>query len=236
MDLSLDLSPWRYPEDFQLHVAACLVAGKRPLAQRRYPHPNDLPPEACPYLEMMVQAYVKGEAVRAGFVDFTGDERLLLVGVPPERAAFLGMLQTLKPPDELRRLFSVVVSRNEIRRWLSATGIKSKFDFSGRNVSVNAANAGALDPATDVASLPARGPHWVASEQSRRLKLLYELGGRVEKRNGEWTFLGIGSLIQREKNVDQQRTDAKTIRADLRAAFEAELEERRTGGPSPFPL
>lgn len=64
-----------------------------------------------------------------------------------------------------------------------------------------------------------------APDGPRRLQALRKLGGSVEKRGGEWLIKGIGKLVAAEKAEGRGRSDAKTVREDLRLAAEAERAE-----------
>lgn len=63
----------------------------------------------------------------------------------------------------------------------------------------------------------------------RRLALLIELGGSVKYSQGQWTFKGISELVAKEKASKYKRSDAKTIRADLKEAAQAERDAKSAG-------
>ena len=64
-------------------------------------------------------------------------------------------------------------------------------------------------------------------DPARRLARLRELGGSAKRRNGDWKFIGIASLVASEKAQGRSRSDEKTIRADLKEAAQNELEAKR---------
>jgi hypothetical protein len=64
-------------------------------------------------------------------------------------------------------------------------------------------------------------------EPARRLAALRALGGTVKYKNCEWTFTGIGKLVQNEKG--RPRCDVKTIRCDLKEAAQAERDSKSAG-------
>jgi hypothetical protein len=68
-----------------------------------------------------------------------------------------------------------------------------------------------------------------SSEPARRLAMLRELGGDANKLRGEWKFMGTTALVAREKADGRKRTDAKTIRGDLKEAAQAELDAKKAG-------
>lgn len=56
--------------------------------------------------------------------------------------------------------------------------------------------------------------------QDGRLSLLYKLGGRVERKRGELRCYGITALVKSEKAAGARAVSEKTIRVDLKAAYE----------------
>jgi len=66
-------------------------------------------------------------------------------------------------------------------------------------------------------------------DPERRLTRLRALGGTAKCRNGEWKFTGITELVAAEKSAGRKRCDAKTIRADLKEAAQAERDAQRAG-------
>jgi hypothetical protein len=78
-------------------------------------------------------------------------------------------------------------------------------------------------------------------DHKRRLYLLRQLGGDVTRQARSLRISGIGLLVQQEKDAGRERSDPKTIRADLIRAAEEEQESKRAGAadsggtPSLFP-
>jgi len=66
-------------------------------------------------------------------------------------------------------------------------------------------------------------------DQERRLALLRALDGSYKYARGEWRFTGMAALVTREKADGRKRCDAKTIRADLKEAAQAERDAKTAG-------
>ena len=62
-----------------------------------------------------------------------------------------------------------------------------------------------------------------------RLAKLRELGGNARYQHGEWRFTGITALVASEKAIGNRRSDTKTVRADLKAAAQAERDAKTAG-------
>jgi len=125
----MDFSPWDRTKIFQLHEAACLIAGVMP-SSKRVPAREELPSHALQYYKLLATAYVlwvmhddqhddpnypKAEMLR-GEPQIGSDEPTLAVSID-------------KLPGEF-------VSRDELRRWIAATGIKSAYNFGARSAAV----------------------------------------------------------------------------------------------------
>lgn len=197
----MDFSPWDRTKIFQLHEAACLIAGVMP-SSKRVPAREELPSHALQYYKLLATAYVlwvmhddqhddpnypKAEMLR-GEPQIGSDEPTIAVSID-------------KLPGEF-------VSRDEVRRWIAATGIKSAYSFAPFVRAVGGAKTQPADP-------------------ERRLARLRELGGSATYRHGEWKFTGIAGLVVSEKAECRKRSDEQTIRKDLREAAEAEREAKR---------
>lgn len=65
--------------------------------------------------------------------------------------------------------------------------------------------------------------------QDRRLMLLCSLGGKVARKSGELRVFGITALENSEKAAGAGATSTKTIRADLKAAYERQAQASRAG-------
>ena len=202
-----DLSHWYHLEEFQLHVAACLIAGVLPRHSRRYPLPQEIPSEAGPYLELLVMAYLRGEAVRAG-AEYSGDRRALLDGLPPEKAAFLGVQEPSKrtPPTDIRRIFSVVVQKVDVHRWLEFKGIKPRFPFSPppRDIGVPATNESFFEPTAETAE----------QRQARRFQACIDANLQMPDNDYERLPRGINRVADAEGISRQAFTD--DIKAHIR--------------------
>lgn len=64
-------------------------------------------------------------------------------------------------------------------------------------------------------------------DPERRLARLRALGGHAKFKHNEWKFTGIAVLVASEKSEGRNRSDEKTIRADLKEAAESEREAKR---------
>ncbi len=119
----MDFSPWDRAKSFQLHEAACLIAGVMP-SSKRIPDREELPSNALKYYKSLATAYVmwvmrhdqpddpnypKAEMLR-GEPQIGRDEPTLSVSI-----------------DKLTGEF---VSREELHRWVKATGITSAYAFA----------------------------------------------------------------------------------------------------------
>ncbi|PZP34391.1 MAG: hypothetical protein DI603_05390 [Roseateles depolymerans] len=71
------------------------------------------------------------------------------------------------------------------------------------------------------------------SDETRRLRLLRELGGDIRWLRGKWDIKGIQALERRERAERRSRTSQKTIREDLKAAAESERNAKREGAAGP---
>lgn len=122
----MDFSPWDRAKSFQLHEAASLIAGVMP-SSKRLPDRDELPADALQYYKYLATAYVlwvthhdqpddpnypKAEMLR-GEPQIGSDEPTLAVSI-----------------DKLAGEF---VSRDELHRWVKATGIKSAYSFGPWN-------------------------------------------------------------------------------------------------------
>ena len=72
------------------------------------------------------------------------------------------------------------------------------------------------------------GKKWTDEDPQRRLRRLRDLGGSARYVNGDWKFKGFTALVDTEKSQGCKRCDPKTIRADLKAAAQAEKEEKKS--------
>lgn len=119
----MDFSPWDLSPSFRLHEAACLMAGVPPLS-KRVPSREELPAQAVPYYVELGKAYFIGAYV----FDRPDDERFqretLLTGNSTDESG--------KPdiPHSIDELTGELVSRAELHRWITATGIKSAYSFA----------------------------------------------------------------------------------------------------------
>lgn len=66
-------------------------------------------------------------------------------------------------------------------------------------------------------------------DPERRLARLRTLGGEAKYAQGKWHFTGIKKLVEIEKFEDRNRSDEKTVRADLKQAANEEREAKRAG-------
>lgn len=67
------------------------------------------------------------------------------------------------------------------------------------------------------------------TQQDNRLTQLRSSGGNVVLKNGKLHVKGITELVKREADARTLARSEKTIRADLKAAYEREVEEKRGG-------
>ena len=72
-------------------------------------------------------------------------------------------------------------------------------------------------------------PAITEEDTERRLKLLRLLGGSAKYSQGEWRFKGTAALVAQEKADGRNRSDEKTIRADLKEAAQAERDAKAAG-------
>jgi hypothetical protein len=118
------------------------------------------------------------------------------------RGMFPGGFSYLRQPEEWR------VMKSDLQKWIEEKS--SEPDLSPTSTSQLV-------------------PEASSSEPERRLALLRAMGGDAKKVKGEWRFTGITELVYREKADSRKRSDQKTIRVDLKAAAEAESEDKRAG-------
>ena len=78
----------------------------------------------------------------------------------------------------------------------------------------------------DARQLPATNK---TQKPESRLAKLRELGGNARYQHGEWRFTGITALVASEKAIGNGRSDTKTVRADLKAAAQAERDAKTAG-------
>lgn len=73
------------------------------------------------------------------------------------------------------------------------------------------------------------GANPLKTRQDNRLAQLRRAGGEVVWKKGELRFKRIKELVDREAEAGAPARSEKTIRADLKAAYEREVEEKRGG-------
>lgn len=113
-------------------------------------------------------------------------------------------------------------------QWLETENIL--IGMMGHWVRANARPRAAVLMATGPA-LPEskRNTDLLSNRQDSRLKRLRETGGEVIKKNGRLAITGITALVKSEVANDAPARDEKTIRKDLKAAYEREQEKQRSG-------
>lgn len=65
--------------------------------------------------------------------------------------------------------------------------------------------------------------------EDKRLSWLRDAGGSVSQKNGEFRVIGMAKLVRNEKANGVMLRSEKTIRVQLKAAYERELESTRNG-------
>jgi len=83
--------------------------------------------------------------------------------------------------------------------------------------------------ATAAAALERASPNPLKTRQDNRLARLRELGGDVVRKNGGLIVKGITQLVESEAVTSAPARTEKTVRADLKAAYERETEAKRSG-------
>jgi hypothetical protein len=129
-------------ENFKIQDAACLMAGVPP-AKEMAAWSNQLPPEARYVFERLWKAYMQGAGVyRQPKLDSADFQKMLHgIGgndfqaptiVPARGLVIRHQNMVIAPSAELmrKRLESVRVSRDELHRWVKATGIRSAYSFA----------------------------------------------------------------------------------------------------------
>lgn len=128
-------------ENFKIQDAACLMAGVPPVKEMAA-WSDKLPPEARYVFERLWKAYMQGAGVyRQPKLD-SADFQKMLHGIggndfqaptiAPARGLVRHQNMVIAPSAELilKRLESVRVSRDELHRWVKATGIRSAYSFA----------------------------------------------------------------------------------------------------------
>lgn len=129
-------------ENFKIQDAACLMAGVPPVKEMAA-WSDKLPPEARYVFERLWNAYMQGAGVyRQPKLD-SADFQKMLHGIGgndfqaptivPARGLVMRRQNMLIAPSAeliLKRLESVRVSRDELHRWVKATGIRSAYSFA----------------------------------------------------------------------------------------------------------
>lgn len=128
-------------ENFKIQDAACLMAGVPPVKELAA-WSDKLPPEARYVFERLWKAYMQGAGVyRQPKLD-SADFQKMLHGIggndfqaptiAPARGLVRHQNMLIAPSAELilKRLESVRVSRDELHRWVKATGIRSAYSFA----------------------------------------------------------------------------------------------------------
>ncbi|MSQ65569.1 MAG: hypothetical protein EXR37_04340 [Limnohabitans sp.] len=118
------------------------------------------------------------------------------------RGMFPGGFSYVRQPEEWR------VMKSDLQKWIEE---KSS------------------EPGSSPSTTSQLAPEATSSEPERRLALLRAMGGDAKKVKGEWRFTGTIGLVLREKADSRKRSDQKTIRVDLKAAADAESEDKREG-------
>ena len=131
----MDFSPWDRTESFRLHEAACLIAGVLPLS-KRVPDREELPSQAIPVYKALATSYVLWVTHHDKPKDPNFPKEAMLKGLPKLDTGEI----TLAVPRE--KLTGEFVAREELHRWIQATGRTSAYPFRSRPDSTT----GALNP------------------------------------------------------------------------------------------
>lgn len=224
-------------ENFKIQDAACLMAGVPP-AKAMVVWSDQLPPEARYVFERLWKAYMRGAGVYKQPELGSADFQKMLHGIDgndfrtptivPARGAIRRQNMLIAPSAELmrKRLESVRVSREELHRWVKATGIKPAYSFAPVVEMDTVPKQNTAPTAPGVAAVPASDAR---PDPERRLALLRELGGAAKYSRCEWTFTGIKALVDTEKANGRKRSTEKTIRADLKEAAQIERDAKNAG-------
>lgn len=179
-------------ENFKIQDAACLMAGVPP-AKEIVAWSDQLPPEARYVFERLWKAYMRGAGVYKQPELNSADFQKMLHGIDanyfqaptivPARGAIRRQNMLIAPSAELmrKRLERVRVSREELHRWVQATGIKSAYQFApvGSAPSAElstqpeqrptkpAPTLDAMEPARDVPASMTTGPEWKIKRPTR---------------------------------------------------------------------
>ena len=208
---------WRNCDAWTFSELQCLLDG-------RWPESIDVPPSS-----LSVTLVQTGEQLGTdGVVEVLGGVISPMPGVHSLKRAILDAIATgALTPIAIRSIDAVKLhgSDGEIRfkpadaiAWVASRGCFPDFPFSTEP------RKPAMGSST--AEVEHSGP---IGDQSRRLRLLRELGGDVKWMGGEWSITGLSELIKREKADARARTSDKTVREDLKKAAQEEREQRRGG-------
>jgi hypothetical protein len=124
----MDFSPWDWVNEFQLHVAACLIVGELPLS-KKFPSREDLPSRADPILMKLVSAYVEWLV----FHDKAERPDSPKAHMLEPAKGIDGNLPPMPPAVDLKSILGEWVSRAELCRWIHAVGMRSEYSFALRS-------------------------------------------------------------------------------------------------------
>ncbi len=143
----MDFSPWDWSNTFRLHVAASLIAGVPPIS-KRFPDADEIPAAAKPALTRLYGAYIRGTVLRDKPASESASypREQMLAGIPLESG------ESLK---------HAMASREELRRWVAAMGIKSAYSFLPQQADTKPQTAPAQQAGTapaPVVEMPVNSP------------------------------------------------------------------------------
>lgn len=248
----MSYSPWDWADRFRLSEAACLIAGV-PVESKWEQTLDEVPIDAMPVFRRLVEAVAVGAALLNRPDNPKYPKKLMLRTLWPElpssslpiensRADIGEANESFISRAELHVMTGWKVSRDEIHRWVNAMGFHSAYDFGRRAHDRPAHDEGSFPKEMDVAPVLATPPVQLGvtngangapaesiPDPERRLLRLRALGGSAKYLRGEWKFTGINDLVASEKKESRKRCDAKTIRADLKEAAQAERDRKQAG-------
>ena len=180
----MDFSPWDRAKSFQLHEAACLIAGVMP-SSKRLPDREELPSNALQYYKSLATAYVLWVTHHDQPDDPNYPKAEMLKGEPQ-----IGSDEPTLSVS-IDKLAGEFVSREELHRWVKATGITSAYAFAPWSRPTTPS------PAPVVAE-SASGGESTEQRQARRYQACIDAG--LTMPNDDYSHLprGIGALARVE--------------------------------------
>jgi hypothetical protein len=189
--MTIKQSPWDWALSFRPHEAACLIAGTL-MPQSRNPSKDELPADARPIHTTILVAFVMGLKYKAGeTVDDNFPVEMTLTSLE------------LGPGGAIN---SARFQREELHRWLNATGRHSEYSFAPTHQAVTVATMPA--PASETPEQRrARWLDWYGKGERGAVQRVFERE-RLENPKADRSY--IGKEIQKAKGERdaKKRSDA----------------------------